>query len=128
VLEHILDPLAFLKQLSPHLKETGKFIIEIPNRNTVWLKIFKGHYNQLGVPFHLSHFTPEAFRRAFAPHFTIHSIKHANIPVLGPSLSLRFGARTSNIGPLAAVLYPLQLLVDKITGTSTALIIEMSNK
>jgi SAM-dependent methyltransferase len=125
VLEHVLDPVAYLKSLSSYLKPDGKFIIEIPNRDTIWLKVFGKHYNQLALPYHLSHFNEKSFRTTFGKEFPIISISKANVPVLGPSLSVWWRAWQSNIGILAAIFYPIQLLIDKLSGTSTALLIEM---
>jgi 2-polyprenyl-3-methyl-5-hydroxy-6-metoxy-1,4-benzoquinol methylase len=40
VLEHILDPVAFLKGLRPFLKENGVVYVEVPNRDDVLLKTY----------------------------------------------------------------------------------------
>ncbi len=127
VLEHVLDPIGYLKELSRFLKPGGRFLIEVPDRDSIWVKVFEKDYNQLAVPFHLSHFTEKSFRNIFEKDFNIRSFRKVNVPVLGPSLGLKLGLRTSNIGLIAVLFYPLQILMDRLSGTSTALMIEMEN-
>lgn len=57
VLEHIVDPVEFLKKISKILKKNGKLIIEIPNVNDFQLKLNQIYRDWFWQKAHVSYFS-----------------------------------------------------------------------
>jgi 2-polyprenyl-3-methyl-5-hydroxy-6-metoxy-1,4-benzoquinol methylase len=126
VLEHTPDARATVRRLAPLVKRGGTLVIEIPNFDSPWRRLFGSHYCQLGIPQHLMHYNRRSFRRALQPLeqeklIELIELRSANIPVLGSSLGHVFFKRYDNIGPIAAAFYPMQLGVDLIARQSAAM-------
>jgi len=69
VLEHVLDPVAFLSSCRRFLKPDGCFIIEVPNEiasGSTWVKMKSGKSYKSKTAFyeHRFFFTPKSFRAA----------------------------------------------------------------
>ncbi len=62
VLEHISDPVTFLKFIRTLLNSEGKLVILVPNIKSVSF-MFGKNYNSLMLPFHLIHYSPSGLRR-----------------------------------------------------------------
>lgn len=60
VLEHVPDPRAVILRLSRHLKERGRFVIEVPNYCRLQRVLFGRWWWHLDPPRHLVHFTQES--------------------------------------------------------------------
>lgn len=56
VMEHVKDPLLFLKEIYRILKPGGKTIISVPNIGSIHPFIFKEYWTLLSVPQHIYHF------------------------------------------------------------------------
>ncbi len=56
VLEHILDPLSIIDKINIHLNVGGELWISLPNSNSIYRKVFKGHWINWHPPFHISQF------------------------------------------------------------------------
>jgi 2-polyprenyl-3-methyl-5-hydroxy-6-metoxy-1,4-benzoquinol methylase len=59
VLEHLYDPVMWLKEISRILKDDGKCIIALPNIKSDDAEWFGNEWAALDVPRHLWHFSPE---------------------------------------------------------------------
>ena len=64
-LEHHADPVAALKTVRALLKPGGVCVVEVPNFDGAWRRVFGSWWLPLLVPQHLVHFTPSTLRRAF---------------------------------------------------------------
>lgn len=56
VLEHVYDVASFVKEVYRILKPGGKFLIYVPNGNSLEMKIFGKYSSQSWVPFHVNLF------------------------------------------------------------------------
>lgn len=63
-LEHVADPLAYLKKASNLLRGDGKILGEVPNLSSPILKIFQDKYNWIMVPDHVTYFSEKSLRKA----------------------------------------------------------------
>lgn len=120
VLEHVLNPIIFIEQISTMLKPRGNLVLEVPNYQSKWVKILGKYYFGLYLPRHLYHYNKTAFR-TILNDFDIKSIESSHTPLLGKSLSYLTGIKISNLGFVGLVLFPLQILIDSIFGTSSTL-------
>jgi 2-polyprenyl-3-methyl-5-hydroxy-6-metoxy-1,4-benzoquinol methylase len=65
-LEHHGDPVAALKTAYTLLKPGGTCVVEVPNFNGAWRRVFGSWWLPLLVPQHLVHFTPDTLHATFA--------------------------------------------------------------
>jgi 2-polyprenyl-3-methyl-5-hydroxy-6-metoxy-1,4-benzoquinol methylase len=56
VLEHVANPIEFLKKVKIHLKNKGELWISLPNKNSIYRKIFGSNWINWHPPFHISQF------------------------------------------------------------------------
>lgn len=123
VLEHTHNPYMHILDIKKLLNDDGVIVLEVPNFNSIWRKYFGHNYNQLGIPHHLFHFTKSSMRKMFEDKFDV-EITDANVPVLGPSFVKVFSKDTNNnIGLMATLFYPFQLLVDCFCKDKTAMLV-----
>ncbi len=61
VLEHLYDPVLWLKEIKRILKDDGKCIIALPNIKSADAEWFGNEWAALDVPRHLWHFSPATF-------------------------------------------------------------------
>ncbi|MFN3198693.1 MAG: class I SAM-dependent methyltransferase [Bradymonadia bacterium] len=74
-LEHTHQPVDALAAARKALEPGGLCVVEVPDFNGVWRRVFRTAWLPLLIPQHLSHFTPKSLRAAFeAAGFT--AIKH----------------------------------------------------
>jgi len=57
VFEHLWDPVQSLYKLNSLLRPDGVLMLEVPNFDSPWRKIFQNHWFLYHLPRHLSHFT-----------------------------------------------------------------------
>jgi hypothetical protein len=76
VLEHMVDPIQTLKDVSKILKSSGVLIINIPNSESYGAKLFGNKWIHWHIPYHLQHFSKQSIQLA-AKHaeFNISQIK-----------------------------------------------------
>lgn len=65
-LEHHADPVAALKAAHALLRPGGTCVVEVPNFDGAWRRMFGTWWLPLLVPQHLVHFTPKTLHAAFA--------------------------------------------------------------
>lgn len=123
VLEHHPQPLHLLGDLAAALKPGGTLHIEVPNRRSVWARIFGHCYFGYYVPRHLFHFDraslADSLHRA---GFHTASVRHAHHPMIGSSLRYLTGLGLSNTGLIGLACYPPQVGLDMLCGRSTTLL------
>jgi len=61
-LEHIPDPLKFLKITREFLKLGGRILLSFPNTGALYQKIWRKMWLHWHVPYHLNHFNKKSFK------------------------------------------------------------------
>lgn len=123
VLEHHPQPLRLLADLAAALRPGGTLHIEVPNRRSIWARLFGRYYSAYYLPRHLFHFDRaslvEALRRA-----GIHDakVKLGHHPFIGGSLGHLSGLGISNTSLVGVACYPPQVALDMLCGRSTTLL------
>jgi 2-polyprenyl-3-methyl-5-hydroxy-6-metoxy-1,4-benzoquinol methylase len=76
VLEHMVDPVHTLKDISKILKPTGVLVINIPNSKSWGARLFKSKWIHWHIPYHLQHFSKQSIQLAAKQaEFNIFKIK-----------------------------------------------------
>ena len=65
VLEHIIDPIGFLRNVRKILKSNGKIIVEVPNCDDFQLRLHKEYREFYWERAHISYFTPKTLKSVF---------------------------------------------------------------
>lgn len=60
VLEHVNDPMLFLKSAEKKLNRFGKIIISIPNTDSIFRRIFGKTWINWHIPYHINHFSKKS--------------------------------------------------------------------
>lgn len=122
VLEHHPQPLRLLGRLAAALLPGGRLFVEVPNRRSVWARIFGRYYSGYYLPRHLFHFDRASLdgtlRKAGFREVDV-SLSHT--PLIGHSLGYLMRAEISNTGLPGLATYPVQVGVDVLCGRSTTL-------
>ena len=122
VLEHHPDPRRLLGELIATLRPNGRLFIEVPNRRSVWAKIFGRRYSGYYLPRHLIHFDASSLatlmRQAGCQNVCV---TLAHTPLLGRSLGYATGLDLGNTSLLGLASYPLQVAADAVCGSSSTL-------
>jgi len=63
VLEHVSDPLAYLREINRVLTKKGILMLEVPNAGNFLIGVFKEKWFGWDLPRHLYHFTPKTLAR-----------------------------------------------------------------
>jgi 2-polyprenyl-3-methyl-5-hydroxy-6-metoxy-1,4-benzoquinol methylase len=89
-LEHHAEPVQALRTARELLKPGGVCVVEVPNFDGFWRKVFGGWWLPLLVPQHLAHFTPATLRA---------TLSAAGFDVLGPARSMFYPVEsTASLG------------------------------
>ena len=122
VLEHHPQPLRLLGELAATLRPNGRLFIEVPNRRSVWARVFGSTYSGYYLPRHLLHFDAPSLRTTIERSgMTCATLALAHTPLIGRSLGYLSGRDIGNTGLLGLASYPLQVTTDLIAGKSTTL-------
>ncbi len=62
VLEHINDPISFLKFCKKRLKPNGEIILSLPNTDSLGRRLFKENWLHWHIPYHLNHFSVKSVK------------------------------------------------------------------
>lgn len=60
VLEHVNNPVVFLKSAKKKLKDSGKIIVSIPNGDSIYRKVFGKIWINWHIPYHINHFSKKS--------------------------------------------------------------------
>lgn len=127
VLEHIPYPISIIKKLKKLLKPNGLIIAEVPNyseKKNLFINLFKSNYSQLCLPHHVNHFNQSSLKKVFN-YNKIDTLEfiNASIPILGNSIFNFLGLRNNRFDLFNFLLFPIQIVVEKISSTSTAILL-----
>ncbi|HSN39652.1 MAG TPA: class I SAM-dependent methyltransferase [Burkholderiales bacterium] len=122
VLEHHPRPMRLLGELATALVSGGRLFIEVPNRRSVWARIFRHAYSGYYLPRHLLHFD-EASLLGTLERAGLDAVRvdRAHTPLIGRSLGYLTGWNIGNTGPLGLASYPLQVGLDALFYRSSTL-------
>jgi len=130
VLEHLYDPVIWMREVKRILKDDGKCIIALPNLTSADARWFGDRWAALDVPRHLWHFSPETMIRFAGDHgFACNKIRAMPLDVFYISaLSYRDrGCRLFLLrGILTGTLLTIRSLFQK--NSASSLIYVMSRK
>jgi len=122
VLEHHPDPVRLLRDLAAVLRPRGRLMVEVPNRRSVWARIFGRYYSGYYIPRHLMHFDASSLRRVVeASGLRCLEISRGHTPLIGRSIAYRSGRDVGNLGALGLATYPVQVAIDALGGSSSTL-------
>ncbi len=122
VLEHVHDPVSQLKLLGTHMKEDGRILVEVPNFSSIWRRIFGPNWSMLYLPRHLFHYTPASLRTTLSrAGFALEKTSLDHFPGMQSSLYYALGKHPVAPGPLAVLLFPLQLFLDVLCRKSSVI-------
>lgn len=83
VLEHILNPILFLRKIRDRLKPNGKLIVEVPNFNDYQIKLNRAYEEWHFQRAHIHYFTPKTLKYVLTKSgfkkITIHGIQRYGI-------------------------------------------------
>jgi SAM-dependent methyltransferase len=72
VLEHAPNPLTMLSQVRRLLAANGQVWVSCPNATSYWRRLFRRHWINWHVPFHLWHFSPATLKEVLGQaHFRV---------------------------------------------------------
>ena len=81
VVEHVYDPVGFVKKLSLHLKAPGWMVFATPKMNSVWFKLLQRRWPSFKVPEHVAYYDPftlgHLFQQCQAREMRTLSLSHA---------------------------------------------------
>jgi len=122
VVEHHPRPDCLIRELKSKLNPNGRLFIEVPNRCSVWARVFGRAYFAYYLPRHLFHFAPRNLVDLIAKGgLRCENVTLSHTPVVGQSLGNLFARSISNTGFLGLATYPVQIAVDAMSGTSSTL-------
>jgi SAM-dependent methyltransferase len=122
VLEHHPEPTRLLHELFRSLKKGGTLHIEVPNRTSIWARLFGSYFFAYYVPRHLSHFNAISLHRAIRESgFALTDAGNGHTPLMGRSIGNVLSKDIDNLGLVGLALFPLQVLADVVFGRSTTL-------
>lgn len=122
VLEHHPEPCRLLGALGHTLRSGGRLFIEVPNRASVWARVFGKAFCGYYVPRHLLHFDALSLRTTIEQaEMRCVCVKFGHTPLLGRSLGYVIGRDIGNTGLIGLATYPIQVGLDMVARTSTTL-------
>jgi len=124
VLEHVHHPIDLIRKLSGMLSHDGMLYIEVPNLSSRTAKMLGSKWPLLYVPRHLSHFTRETLRSVIRRAGVTARLGRCEMPMMGNVVALKLGRSRFDpaFRPLALLLYPLQLVLENLSGEGTCLV------
>jgi SAM-dependent methyltransferase len=123
VLEHDDDPHALLAGVLPLLAPGGHVLIEVPNIDCVWARVFGRFWDAWYLPYHRVHFSRRSLRAVVeASGLVVVRAADAAVPVTGRTLANLAGRSNSLVFILlGAALHPIQWGVERALRRPSAL-------
>lgn len=123
VLEHDDDATGLLRRIVQMVRPGGIIVLEVPNIDCVWTRVFGQAWDAWYVPFHRTHFSLASLNGLVTGSgLELIATHPISVPTAGRSLANLIGARNSLPFLLAgAVLHPVQVAGEKLSGQSSAL-------
>lgn len=77
VVEHLLDPLAYLRSAHGLLRDGGRLVVQVPNADCLQFRLLRGRWSGIDIPRHLQNLRRADLRRLLATAgFEITRTKH----------------------------------------------------
>jgi SAM-dependent methyltransferase len=123
VVEHDDSPAALLRRIARLARPGGHIIVEVPNIDCVWARIFRHGWDAWYLPYHRVHFSRAGLRRLVEScGLAVEREVDVSIPGMGRTLAHILGRRnTLPFILLSAALQPLQWSLERLSGHPSAL-------
>lgn len=123
VLEHDDDVSGLLTRIMNFMRPGGRVVIEVPNIDCPWAKVFGAYWDAWYMPYHRSHFSWPSLRAALeAKGLVIEQEIAACVPTMGRTLANLLKQPNSTPLLLAGILlHPLQILRERLSRQPSAL-------
>jgi SAM-dependent methyltransferase len=123
VLEHNDDVGALLTKVLSTAKRNATVVIEVPNVECVWSKVFGRFWDSWYVPYHRSHFSRGSLVALLkANGLAVSAVHGITAPTMGRTAANLFGGRNNVFWLLLGVaLHPVQWLGEVLSGHRTAI-------
>lgn len=113
VLEHVHDPVSFLRTLTHRLSPGGILYIEVPNINSAHIRYFGRIANAFSVPYHLFNFDITSLESVIHSAGLNCRITHKGLPMAGCVLATLLKQERSFVHQIAGmILHPVQMVMD----------------
>lgn len=123
VLEHDDDTARLLDRITALIRPGGRLVIEVPNIDCVWAKVFGKYWDAWYIPFHRHHFNRASLLAlAQASGLERCEIKPVTVPTMGRTLRNIAGIRSELLWlTVGIILHPLQIGLERIVRSPSAL-------
>ncbi|MES2492210.1 MAG: class I SAM-dependent methyltransferase [Pseudomonadota bacterium] len=123
VLEHDDDVDGLLARIVRPARSGGTVVIEVPNIECFWGKVFGRFWDAWYLPFHRSHFSRRSLTALLRRHgLEITAVHGLTVPTMGRTAANLFGRRNNLFWLLIGIaLHPLQLLGEALSGQKTVI-------
>ncbi|HEY8515481.1 MAG TPA: class I SAM-dependent methyltransferase [Candidatus Binatia bacterium] len=102
VLEHLRDPLEFVRRLGDWLLPDGVLVAAVPNHHSMAARVMRKHWFYYAPPDHIHYFTPETLRRLLAQGgLTTVDLRPAYKPLTIDYAAEQLAQLTPGLAPLA---------------------------
>lgn len=123
VIEHDDDPTALLDKIRCLVAPKGALIVEVPNIDCVWIKIFGRYWDAWYLPYHRIHFNRNSLRALVEKAgLRVEKEENVSVPTMGRTLAHMLGC--PNGLPfilIGAMLHPLQWAMEALTRRPVAI-------
>jgi len=123
VLEHDDDSKAMLQRIARLAKPGGRIVLEVPNIDCVWARIFGRYWDAWYLPYHRVHFSRASLRGVVESlGLKVEIEARATVPTMGRTTANLLGRTNSLLFiMIGAALHPLQWLGERLTRHPSAL-------
>lgn len=123
VLEHDDHPRALLAKIATLVRPGGCLVVETPNIDCVWIRVFGHFWDAWYLPYHRRHFNRRNLRAMVeAEGLTVIKEADISVPTIGRTIANMLGRRNSLAFILiSAGLHPIQWAVEWLTRRPTAI-------
>lgn len=123
VLEHDDDMQGLLAKITAPARHGATVVIEVPNVECFWGKVFGRFWDAWYVPFHRNHFSQRSLVRLLESNgLDIVSVHGLTVPTMGRTVANMFGRRNNLFWLLVGIaLHPIQMLGESLSGQRTSL-------
>lgn len=123
VLEHDDDPVRLVREMATLIRSGGYLVIEVPNIDCWWARVFGSYWDGWYLPYHRLHFSRQKLRSVIEiAGLEIVRESVATVPTMGRTLANIARRRYSLTFLLAgAMLQPIQLAAEWLTSRPSAL-------
>ena len=130
VLEHDDDATNLLARISRMVAPGGCLVVEVPNVDCLWAKVFGRHWDAWYLPYHRTHFSRNSIIRLLENGgLEVISVHAATVPTMGRTLANIFRSRNNIFWLLLGIaLHPVQWLGEKMTGRPTSIRVIAKNR